>query len=191
MTRPTTTMHGPSSTTVKKDQILTIHRVSGLRLPALSLISTAGGVCDLGELSHALLIFAPFVLPQDESLQPPWEIEAQAIMGLEALLAFARLHEQFDSRNIQLFGITTQSPTIQKLSAESLSLPFPLLSDSRRTLSQQLHLPVTSGGRVPRNRSIVIEVREGSVAYVWDPLASSGQCAEVILRHLANDAGDD
>lgn len=166
---------------------MNIPRIAGLCLPALRLTSTAGGICELRELPHALLIFTPFVFPQDESLQRPLEVDEPAVVGLEELLAFARLYEQFESRNIQLFGITTQSPLIQKLVAEVLALPFPLLSDSQRVLSQQLQLPTTNQGRVPRNRPIVIEVRDGSVAYVWDPLASPGQCAELILRHLSND----
>jgi peroxiredoxin len=156
-------------------------------MPALHLPSTAGGICDLSELSHALLIFTPFVLPRDESMPRPLEVDDSAIAGLEELLAFGRLNQQFKSQNIQLFGVTTQSPVIQKLVAELLALPFPLLSDSHQLLCQQLQLPMRDHGRIPRNRPIVIEVRDGSVAYVWDPLASPGQCATLILRHLSGD----
>jgi peroxiredoxin len=166
-----------------------IPHLAGLRLPAMHLTSTAGSICELTELPHALLIFAPFVLPQDESMACPWEGDESAIAGLEALIGFARLYEQFESRDIRLFGITTQSPLVQKLVVEILALPFPLLSDSQRTVCQQLQLPTTHRGRVPRNRPIIIEVRNGSVAYVWDPLASSGQCATRILRHVSNDVG--
>ena len=137
------------------------------------------------------MILTPFVLPQDESLGRPWGVDESAVVGLEELLAFARLYEQFESRNIQLFGITTQSPLVQKLVAEILSLPFPLLSDSRRALCQRLQLPITNRGRVPRNRPIIVEVRNGSVACLWDTLASSGHCATLILRHVSNDTGRD
>jgi len=164
-----------------------IPRIAGLCLPALRLPSTAGGICDPSELPHALLIFTPFVLPQDESLPRPSEVDESAIAGLQELLAFGQLYKQFESQNVQLFGVTTQSPVVQKLVGEILGLPFPLLSDSQRVLCQQLQLPMTAQGRIPRNRPIVIEVRDGSVAYVWDPLASPGHCATLILRHLSSD----
>ena len=170
---------------------MNIPSIAPLRLPALRLTSTAGRICELSELPHALLIFAPFALPRNESLGRPWEGDESAIVGLDELLAFARLHGQFESRAIQLFGITTQSPLVQKLVAEMLSLPFPLLSDSRRELCQHLQLPTTNRGRIPRNRPIIIEVRKGSVAYVWDPLASSGECATLILKHASNDTNYD
>jgi peroxiredoxin len=176
---------------VKQDQNVNIPQIAALRLPAMHLTSTAGGICELTELPHALLIFVPFVLPQGELPGRPWQGDESASAGLEELLAFARLYEQFESRDIRLFGITTQSPLVQKLVVEILALPFPLLSDSRRTLCQQLQLPTTNRGRIPRNRPIIIEVRNGSVAYVWDPLAWSGQCATLILRHVSNDVGRD
>ena len=168
---------------------MNIPQIAGLRLPAMHLMSTAGGICDLTGLPHALLIFAPFLLPQDESLRRAWEGDESAIAGLEELVAFAQLYEQFKSRDIRIFGITTQSSLVQKLVVEILALPFPLLSDSRRMLCEQMQLPTTNRGRLPRNRPIIIEVRNGSVAYVWDPLASSGQCAPQILRHVSNDIG--
>lgn len=162
--------------------------LSGLRLPDLRLRSTAGGTCDLSALpSHTILIFSPFILPPVESTPEITLIDRSITGGLEQLLYFVRLHPEFASRGIALYGISTQSPLVQRITAEMLALPFPLLSDSNRALCNRLNLPMIDNGmrmRIPRVTPLVIQVRDGQVVRVFHPTPSSHDFATHVLHQV-------
>ncbi|CAN7739324.1 redoxin domain-containing protein [Caballeronia sp. LjRoot31] len=167
---------------------MNISDLVGLRLPDIRLRSTAGDTCDLSTLpSDAVLIFLPFILPPEESPPEIVPTDRSVTGGLEQLLCFVRLHPEFASRGIALYGISTQSPLVQRITAETLALPFPLLSDSNRAFCSRLNLPMINKGvrmRIPRVTPLVIQVRDGRVARVFHPTPSSHYCATHVLHQI-------
>jgi peroxiredoxin len=166
-----------------------ISDLTGLRMPDIRLPSTAGGTCNLGNLpSHAILIFLPFILPPEESATEKTQMDGYLTTGFEQLLGFVMLHQEFASRGIGLYGISTQSPLVQRLTVEALALPFPLLSDSRRTLCHRLKIPMIHGAqmRIPRVAPLVIQVRDRRVAQVFCPTASPHYCATRVLHQVCS-----
>ncbi|WP_436207965.1 redoxin domain-containing protein [Caballeronia sp. LjRoot31] len=145
-------------------------------------------MCDLSTSpSDAILIFLPFILPPEESPPKIAPTDRSVTGGLEQLLCFVRLHPEFASRGIALYGISTQSPLVQRITAETLALPFPLLSDSNRAFCSRLNLPMINKGvrmRIPRVTPLVIQVREGRVARVFHPTPSSHYCATHVLHQV-------
>jgi hypothetical protein len=153
---------------------MNVSLIKGCRLPEHPLVSTEGGLLDLTAIRHGLLVFAAFVLP-DEVL-PALSLGASesARANLTVMHSFALHIRAFKANDIDVFGVTTQSPIIQKAVAESLALPFPLLSDHDRVLCEELRLPMTSEGRVTRNRALVVEIGTGFVKAVWNPNGVGG-----------------
>jgi peroxiredoxin len=137
--------------------------ITGLRLPAVKLASTAGGVCNVSDVEHGILLFAPFASPAaamkmaGSSLNLPW------LYDPARLLRFCHASGMTLSATTQVFGVTTQTPFVQRIVADMLHLPFPLLSDRRRVLSGRLGLPLITTGRLPRVHAAVLEVMHGCV----------------------------
>jgi peroxiredoxin len=165
-----------------------VSNLVGLRLPDICLPSTTGEACDLSTLPlDAVLIFLPFILPPDESAAALAPTNQLVTGGLEQLLSFVQLHRQFTSRGVALYGISTQSPLVQRVTAEMLGLPFPLLSDSKGAFPSRLNLPMIDGGvhtRISRVAPLVIQVRDGRVSRVFHAAPSSGSCATHVLHQL-------
>jgi hypothetical protein len=153
---------------------MNISPITGYRLPEHPFTCTDGGALDLTTVRHGVLVFATFVLP-DEAL-PSLSLGAcdTAKANLSILHTFALHLGAFKSNHIDVFGVTTQSPLIQKAAVESLALPFPLLSDHERVLCEQLGLPMSQDGRASRNRSLIVEIQFGLVKAVWDPNGVGG-----------------
>jgi hypothetical protein len=153
---------------------MNVSMIKGCRLPEHPLASTAGGLLDLTTIRHGLLIFTAFVLP-DEVL-PALSLGASdtAKANLTVMHAFALHIGAFRANDIDVFGVTTQSPLIQQAALESLALPFPLLSDHDRVLCEALRLPMICEGRVARNQPLIVEVRTGFVRTIWNPNSMSG-----------------
>jgi peroxiredoxin len=153
---------------------MNVSLIKGCRLPEHPLDTTEGGLRDLTTIRHGLLIFAAFVLPDDvlPALSPGACESAQA--NLTVMHSFALHIRAFRANGIDIFGVTTQSPLIQKAAVESLALPFPLLSDHDRVLCEALRLPMNCEGRVTRNRPLIVEIRTGFVQAVWNPNGVGG-----------------
>jgi peroxiredoxin len=153
---------------------MNVSLMKGCRLPEHLLPSTAGELLDLTTIRHGLLVFTPFVLP--DGMLPALSVGAleAAKANLTVMHSFALHNRAFKANGIEVFGVTTQSPLVQKVAVESLALPFPLLSDRDRVLCEALHLPMICEGRVTRNRALIVEVRTGLVKAAWNPNNMTG-----------------
>ncbi len=157
----------------------------GLRLPQLSLASTLGRDVDLGMLpARCVLILYPLALTPDQEL--PRSLKSiPAIAGCtEQLLDFKASHGEFLSRRLAIFGVSTQSVLVQRVVAEELELPFPLLSDATRTLVRALGLPAVAVGRVPRMMRLILAVRDGCIERTFHPGSTDGNRATDVLSKL-------
>ncbi len=158
----------------------------GLRLPSLTLPSSHGGARDLTRLpSRSLLIMHPLALARAQVPPPGWLRIPGAAGCTEQLLGFAARWQAFRTLRIALFGVSTQAPLVQQAVAEDLGLPFPLLSDTAGVLARSLGLPMLRAARAPRLVRLVIAVREGRIARLFEPDDDPGQSAAAILAQLA------
>jgi alkyl hydroperoxide reductase subunit AhpC len=116
-----------------------------------------------------------FFWPKDFTFICPTEIEG-----------FAALYDQFSKQNAQLYGVSTDSEFVHlawRKSHPSLStLPFPMLSDIKRELSQQLGIIHRDEGVCLRATFIVDP--EGIIRHVSVNDLSVGRSPEEVLRLL-------
>jgi peroxiredoxin len=149
------------------------HLAVGMQLPPVTLASTSGHVVDLTRLPRrCILIFYPLALARDQAPQSAWTRSPGATDCTQQLLGFNSHYREFRARQVDLFGISTQSTVVQQAVAENLNLRFPLLSDADYALAQALRLPMLHVGRRQRAPRIVLAVVDRHIDRVVYPNTS-------------------
>jgi peroxiredoxin (alkyl hydroperoxide reductase subunit C) len=116
-----------------------------------------------------------FFWPKDFTFVCPTEIAA-----------FGKLDREFKARDAQLLGVSTDSEFVhlawRKDKEELRSLPFPMLSDIKRELSQALGILDPEAGVAQRATFIVDP--QGVVRFVYVTDLNVGRSPDEVLRVL-------
>jgi lipoyl-dependent peroxiredoxin subunit C len=116
-----------------------------------------------------------FFYPKDFTFVCPTEIAG-----------FAKLNDQFQERDTQLYAVSTDSEFVHlawRKDHESLrELPFPMLSDLRRDLSEALGI-LEPGEKVALRATFVVDP-EGIIRFVSVTDGSVGRNPDEVLRVL-------
>ncbi|TAK78211.1 MAG: peroxiredoxin [Gammaproteobacteria bacterium] len=116
-----------------------------------------------------------FFWPKDFTFVCPTEIAA-----------FGRLHQEFVDRDAQVFGVSTDSEFVHlawKQQKEELrDLPFPMLADIKRELTESLGVLDKSEGVAQRATFIVDP--EGTIRFVMVTDLNVGRNPQEVLRVL-------
>lgn len=116
-----------------------------------------------------------FFWPKDFSLVCPTEI-----------VEFARLHQEFSERETQILGASIDSEVVhlawRNHHADLKNLPFPMLSDLKRDLSEQLGILDINAGVCQRATFIVDP--ENVIRFVYVTDLSVGRNPKEVLRVL-------
>ena len=85
---------------------------------------------------------------------------------------------------MRVLALSTQDPDYQREMAERLHLPFPVLSDERLELTQELGLPTfeTSGWTLLKRLTLVID--DGRIEHVFYPVFPPDSHAAEVLDWL-------
>jgi peroxiredoxin (alkyl hydroperoxide reductase subunit C) len=161
--------------------------LTGLAVPSVSLQATTGERIDLSTIPGRAVVFA---YPRTGQLgQPPlvpdWDLIPGARGCTPETCAFRDLSADFGTHGVRIFGVSTQEPVYQRELAERLHLPFPVLSDAARSLTDALRLPtLTVGGLVLLARLSWLQ-RDGRIERVWYPVFPPHRHAPEVLASLA------
>jgi peroxiredoxin len=160
--------------------------LTGLAVPSLPLLATTGERIDLSTIPGRAVVFAyPRTgQPGQPPLVPDWDLIPGARGCTPETCAFRDLAADFGKLGIRIFGLSTQEPAYQHELAERLHLPFPVLSDSARALTEALRLPtLTIGGLVLLARLSWLQ-RDGRIERVWYPVFPPDRHASEVLASL-------
>ena len=161
--------------------------LAGRRVPSISLQATTGDRIDLGSIPGAAVVFA-YPRPGQPG-QPPLTADWDLIPGARGCTpetcAFRDLAAQFAGHGVRVFGLSTQEPAYQRELADRLHLPFAVLSDADRALTDALRLPtLTIGGHVLLARLSWLQ-RDGRIERVWYPVFPPDRHAAQVLASLS------
>lgn len=143
----------------------------GSAVPACRLQSSSGAVVDLSEVrGQVFLLFYAIALPEEIAISHELD-DAYAIRrGTDMLLRFNDALPVLKQSGVRVYGISVQAPGIQTISAERLGLRFPLLSDERYAFARAFKLPMTRQGRRMRFPVAIVDVCDGVVQRILDPV---------------------
>ncbi|MGI8724480.1 MAG: peroxiredoxin [Methyloceanibacter sp.] len=160
--------------------------LSGIRMPPLSLASTAGRDVDLGmPHDHRLL-------PEDrrpgESLPDSWDAIPGARGCTPQACAFRDHYRELAELGARVFGLSTQPTDYQREFVQRLHLPFELLSDADLRLATVLGLPTFESGGM-RLIKLTLVVNESAIEHVFYPVFPPNESARVVVMWLRGLSG--
>ena len=161
--------------------------LTGLAVPSIPLQATTGERIDLSAVTGRAVVFAyPRTgQPDQPALVPDWDLIPGARGCTPETCAFRDLSADFAKHGVRIFGLSTQEPAYQRELAERLHLPFPVLSDAARALTDALRLPtLLIGGHLLLARLSWLQ-RDGRIERVWYPVFPPDRHASEVLSTLA------
>ena len=158
----------------------------GLTLPPLTLAATTGASVDLRALSGlGVLYFYPRTGRPDVPLPEGWDMIPGARGCTPQSCAFRDHFEELQALGVSaVFGVSTQTTAYQAEAAIRLHLPFALLSDADRKLSDALRLPMMQVAGMILNRRVTLIVQGGRIVKVFYPIFPPDRNAGDVIAAL-------
>ena len=158
----------------------------GMRLPPVSLMSTAGDSVDLSTLTWTTVVYCyPLTGRPDLDLPEGWDAIPGARGCTPQSCAFRDHHAELGELGARVFGLSAQDSAYQREASERLHLPFPLLSDERLEFARALNLPTFEADGMTLIKRLTLIVEEGVISKVFYPVFPPGKNAEDVLDWLS------
>src|SRR5918994_2191883 len=151
----------------------------GMRMPSVSLMSTAGDPVDLSTLTGATVVYCyPLTRKPDQDLPPGWDDIPGARGCTPQSCAFRDHHAELKELGARVFGLSTQDTPYQREAAGRLHLPFPLLSDVKLEFARALGLPTFEAEGMTLIKRLTLVIEEGEIKHAFYPVFPPGRNAE-------------
>jgi peroxiredoxin len=161
--------------------------LTGARLPALVLPSTAGGPVDLSRAGGRIVVY---VYPRTgEPDKPPLTADWDAIPGAPGCTpqtcGFRDHFAELQALGVSaVFGLSTQDTAYQRELAQRLHLPFPILSDVDLRLTSALGLPAFTVENLILLKRMALVIDDAVIAKVFYPVFPPDRNAEEVAAWL-------
>ena len=177
----------PSDLPVPEDDGACAH-VSGARLPALALPSTAGRQVDLSRFAGIVVVYCyPMTSRPGVPLPESWDGIPGARGCTPQACSFRDHHREIQHLGADLFGVSTQTTDYQREAAERLRLPFELLSDAELKFSSALKLPTFQADGMMLIKRLTLVARDGVVEKVFYPVFPPARNVDDVITWLRYD----
>jgi len=159
----------------------------GSRLPSLPLSATNGGEINLAEVHGRCVVYAyPMTGRPDTPLPDGWDMLPGARGCTPQSCAFRDHALELKNLGVnELYGLSTQDTAYQSEAAERLDLPFPLLSDKDRSLTNAMRLPTFETAGMILLRRLTMIIRDGEIEHIFYPVFPPDQNALDVMDWLA------
>lgn len=162
--------------------------LTGKLIPNTNLASTQGYDVDLFEAFKKPTVI--FIYPRAGSPLEPnknpelWDTIPGARGCTPQSCSFRDAIQEFNDLGVQVYGLSTQSPTVQKEFVERNHISFPILSDEKHMLTDGLNLPTFDfeGERLIKRMAFFIE--NGKIRKVFYPVFPPDKNADEVLDWL-------
>lgn len=147
------------------------HLVRGLRVPDLTLPSTAGGETSLATLERRTAVFVyPWTGRPGASNPPDWDDIPGAHGSTPELVAVANLYTGYRGLGVDVLALSGQDTAWQADFVARNSLPFAILSDSEGRLRDALGLPTFETGGTRYLKRLTLVVSKGVIERAFYPV---------------------
>ena len=159
--------------------------LTGMRLPSVSLVSTAGESVDLSSLSERTGVYCyPMTGRPDRDLPQGWDEIPGARGCTPQSCSFRDHHEELSFLGARVSGPSTQDTWYQREAVGRLHLPFELLSDESLEFAGALKLPTFPADGAILIRRLTMVIRGEWVEKVFYPVFPPHENAEEVVRWL-------
>ena len=160
--------------------------LTSLRLPSVTLKSTAGRTVDLAGLSGRTVVYC-YPRTGRPDVEPPqgWNEIAGARGCTPETCAFRDHFKELQALGAGVFGLSTQTTEYQREAAERLHLPFELLSDANLAFAKALRLPTFQVESMTLIKRLTLIIRNGKVEKVFYPVFPPDKNAEDVVTWLS------
>jgi len=176
----------PDDLSIPEDDGSADHLV-GMSLPAISLITTAHGQFNLGEIKGRLVIYCyPMTGLPNVPLPEGWDQIPGARGCTPQSCSFRDHYQELRLLGADVVGLSVQSTEYQQEMADRLHLPFPVLSDEDYRFQQALRLPTFVAAGMTLLRRITLIVNDGVIEAVHYPIFPSDSDPAWVIDYLKN-----
>ena len=157
--------------------------LTGMRFPDVTLLCTNGKYL---HLNHEKLVIYIYPLTGQPNVELPegWDEILGARGCTPQACDFSDHHQQFESLNTQVFGLSTQTTEYQLALKNRLHLPFDLLSDVDLKLKQSLNLPIFKVGNLTLYQRLTLVIEQAIIKKVFYPVFPPNEHASQVLDWL-------
>ncbi|QWE18641.1 peroxiredoxin [Polynucleobacter corsicus] len=176
----------PGDLPIPQDDGAADHLV-GMSLPAISLVTTAQGLLNLGEIKGRLVIYCyPMTGQPNVPLPDGWDQIPGARGCTPQSCSFRDHYQELRSLGADVVGLSVQSTEYQQEMANRLHLPFPVLSDEDHRFQQALRLPTFIAAGMTLLKRITLIANDGVIEAVHYPIFPSDSDPAWVIDYLKN-----
>lgn len=159
----------------------------GMRVPPISLPSTAGETVDLSHLTSRTVLYCyPMTGRPDVELPEGWNDIPGARGCTPESCGFRDHYRELQALGARVFGLSTQDTKYQREAADRLQLPYALLSDATLALTRALRLPTFTVAGMTLIKRLTLILNDGGIEKVFYPVFPPGEHAAEVARWLEN-----
>ena len=161
--------------------------LSGLMLPSVPLPTTDGRVIDLAALGGVAVVYVyPMTGQPGVALPEGWDMIPGARGCTPQACAFRDHFAELRALGVDhVLGLSAQTTRDQREAASRLHLPFPLVSDARFELADNLRLPSFSAAGLRLLRRLTMIIVESRIEHVFYPVFPPDRNAHDVIAWLA------
>ena len=159
----------------------------GLILPQISLQSTQGKDIAIGGIGGRVVIYCyPMTGQRGVALPDGWDEIPGARGCTPQNCAFRDHYQDLKALGAEVIGLSVQSTEYQREMAESLHLPFPVVSDINYQFQKALNLPTFVSAGMTLLKRVTLIANAGVIEAVHYPIFPSNSDAEWVINYLKN-----
>ncbi|HLK46568.1 MAG TPA: peroxiredoxin [Bryobacteraceae bacterium] len=179
----------PPDLPVPKDDGEANH-LTGMRMPAVTLGSTAGHRVNLAELARdrTVIYCYPRTGAPGQPVPKGWDQIPGARGCTPESCGFRDHYHALQTLHVRVFGLSTQSTEYQQEAVERLHLPFEILSDAGFALTNALRLPTFNFEGVRLLKRLTMITSAGKIEKVFYPVFPPDKHAEEVIAWLTKRA---
>jgi peroxiredoxin len=161
--------------------------LTGMRMPLVSLSSTAGHTVDLGRLAapRTVIYCYPMTGVPGKPLPNGWDMIPGARGCTPQSCSFRDHHRELAELGAEVFGLSTQGTDYQREMVERLHLPFEVLSDAEFKLCGALRLPSFEVEGMRLIKRLTLIVRDRVIETVFYPVFPPDGSANQVIEWLS------